>query len=160
MKTITVSFGPTSSTRKEFPDNTTVRQVIENASVRAALGHTTNVQALDGRRRHLDLDTIITHGMEISLETVANQKATGGMGAGGEGEVTVTVSFGPTSSATKNVPAGTTIGQILGSASWKAAVGFGDNVKALIDRVQQDLNTVVQDGDTIELETVANEKAQ
>jgi hypothetical protein len=69
----------------------------------------------------------------------------------------VTVKYGLEQSATVRVEEGTTIGQVLDKV--RDALGFGCNVKALIDGSAQPLGNAVSDGDTIEVETAANSKA-
>jgi hypothetical protein len=57
------------------------------------------------------------------------------------------------------LPPGTTIGSVLRNASYKAILGYGDNVKALVNGVEQPDDAQVSDGITIVLETRANSKA-
>jgi len=42
---------------------------------------------------------------------------------------------------------------------FKAALGFGDNTKALVDGIEQDRGTMIPTGATVRLETAANTKA-
>jgi tetrahydromethanopterin S-methyltransferase subunit H len=160
MKTVIVSYGPINEVKRQFPDNATVRDVVTNPNVRTALGHGSNVQALDTNRRVLSLDSYISDNQSIVLETVANTKANDmGGGAQPQGTIAVTVEFGPINSTTKQFPAGTTVGDVIRNPSVRAALGHGDNVQATVDNVPQSMNTVLEDGDTIQLEVVANQKA-
>jgi molybdopterin converting factor small subunit len=157
MKTVIVSYGPINEVKRQFPDNATVRDVITNPNVRTALGHGSNVQALDTNRRVLSLDSYISDNQSIILETVANTKAND---MGGEADtIAVTVEYGPINSTTKQFPAGTTVGDVIRNPSIKAALGHGDNVQATVDNVPQGMGTVLEDGDVIQLEVVANQKA-
>ncbi len=52
-----------------------------------------------------------------------------------------------------------TVSQVLGSASVKAELGYGDNVRALVNGVEQAGNALVEDGATLVVETKANSKA-
>lgn len=52
-----------------------------------------------------------------------------------------------------------TIGQIIGDGVVRAHLGYGDNVRALINGVEQPMHAIVPDGATITLETRANSKA-
>ena len=61
----------------------------------------------------------------------------------------VTVKYGLEQSATVRVEEGTTIGQVLDKV--RDALGFGCNVKALIDGSAQPLGNAVSDGDTLSL---------
>jgi hypothetical protein len=45
------------------------------------------------------------------------------------------------------------------SDAFKAALGYGDNTKALLNGIEQQRNTVIPDGATVRLETAANTKA-
>lgn len=70
----------------------------------------------------------------------------------------ITVEYG-VDSCTKQVESGFTIGDLQESDAIKAALGFGDNTKALINGVEQNRQTVIPDGATVRLETAANTKA-
>jgi hypothetical protein len=70
----------------------------------------------------------------------------------------ITVKYG-VDSFTKQVEEGFTFGDLEASDSFKAALGFGDNVKALVDGIEQDKRTVIPAGATVRLETAANTKA-
>jgi hypothetical protein len=52
---------------------------------------------------------------------------------------------------------GSSIGDVLRRV--RAALGFGDNVKALIDGATQPESNTVAEGDVISVETAANSKA-
>jgi hypothetical protein len=52
-----------------------------------------------------------------------------------------------------------TVSTVLGSASVKAQLGFGDNVRALVNGVEQGNSSVLTDGVTVLIETKANTKA-
>ena len=71
---------------------------------------------------------------------------------------TITVQYG-VDSVTKQVDEDTTIGDIQENDSIKAALGFGDNTKALINGIEQAKDTVIPSGATVRLETAANTKA-
>lgn len=70
----------------------------------------------------------------------------------------VTIRYG-TDTMNKHYDSPPTVGQVLSSASVKAELGFGDNVRALVNGVAQDEATLVGDGSTIVVETRANSKA-
>ena len=71
--------------------------------------------------------------------------------------LTISVSYGLEQNAQVLVDEGTTITQVLDMV--RGALRFGNNVKALIDGVNQPLGNTVRDGDSIEVETAANCKA-
>jgi len=71
----------------------------------------------------------------------------------------VLIRFG-TETMTKVFNSTPTIGQVINSASVKAELGFGDNVRALVNGVEQDSATLVEDGSMILIETRANSKAK
>ena len=70
----------------------------------------------------------------------------------------ITVKYG-VDTLTKQVPDEFTFGDLQESDSFKAALGFGDRTKALIDGIEQDSGTVIPTGATVRLETAANTKA-
>lgn len=70
----------------------------------------------------------------------------------------VTIRYG-TDSMNKHCEGGANVGQVINSASVKAQLGFGDNVRALVNGVEQSPSAPVEDGSTIIIETRANSKA-
>jgi hypothetical protein len=70
----------------------------------------------------------------------------------------ITVEYG-VDSVTKQVETGFTFGDLQECDSFKAALGFGDNTKALVNGIEQGRTTVIPDGATVRLETAANTKA-
>jgi hypothetical protein len=70
----------------------------------------------------------------------------------------ITVKYG-VDSITKQVEEDFTFGDLSESDSFKAALGFGDNTKALVDGIEQDRGTEIPAGATVRLETAANTKA-
>jgi len=60
---------------------------------------------------------------------------------------------------TKQVEADFTFGDLQGSDTFKAALGFGDNTKALVDGIEQNRDTVIPANATVRIETAANTKA-
>ena len=71
---------------------------------------------------------------------------------------TITVQYG-VDSLTKQVDSSFTFGDLQESDSFKAALGYGDNTKALVNGIEQSRTTVIPDGATVRLETAANTKA-
>lgn len=72
--------------------------------------------------------------------------------------IQVTVKFGG-DVYTRSYHQGTTIGQVINDIDLKAVTGWGDNVRALVQGVEQPINALVPDGGTIVVETRANTKA-
>jgi hypothetical protein len=70
----------------------------------------------------------------------------------------ITVQYG-VDSITKQVESDFTFGDLQDSDSFKGALGFGDNTKALVDGIEQERRTVIPEGATVRLETAANTKA-
>jgi len=70
----------------------------------------------------------------------------------------VTITYG-IESITKNYDSAPTVSSVLGSASVKAELGFGDNVRALVNGVEQSGSAVLTDGVRLTIETRANSKA-
>jgi hypothetical protein len=71
----------------------------------------------------------------------------------------VTIRFGVGNSRTATYPRGTTIGNVIDDSVNRQALGYPNNVKALIRRVEQNRNTPVSNGDVIDLESVGTSKA-
>ena len=71
---------------------------------------------------------------------------------------TITVKYG-VDEITKHVEADFTFGDLQGSDTFKAALGFGDNTKALVDGIEQNRDTVIPANATVRIETAANTKA-
>ena len=70
----------------------------------------------------------------------------------------ITVEYG-VDSVTKQVETGFTFGDLQEHDAIKAALGYGDNVKALVNGIEQNRGTVIPDGAVVRLETAANTKA-
>ena len=71
---------------------------------------------------------------------------------------TITVKYG-VDEITKQVEADFTFGDLQGSDTFKAALGFGDNTKVLVDGIEQNRDTVIPANATVRIETAANTKA-
>ena len=71
---------------------------------------------------------------------------------------TITVKYG-VDQITKQVPDDYTFGDLQDSDQFKAALGYGDKTKALVDGIEQNRDTVVPAGATVRIETAANTKA-
>jgi hypothetical protein len=71
---------------------------------------------------------------------------------------TITVKYG-VDSVTKQVDESFTFGDLQDSDPIKAALGYGDNVKALVEGIEQDKGTIIPAGSSVRLETAANTKA-
>lgn len=59
----------------------------------------------------------------------------------------------------RHYPSTPTIGQIKNDPNVKAGLGFGDNVKALINGIEQPDTVGVPENQVVVIETAANEKA-
>ena len=70
----------------------------------------------------------------------------------------ITVKYG-VDSITKQVEDGFTFGDLQDTDAFKAALGFGDRTKALVNGIEQEATTVIPADATDRLETAANTKA-
>jgi len=70
----------------------------------------------------------------------------------------ITVKYG-VDSISKQVEDDFTFGDLQQSDTFKAALGFGDRTKALLEGIEQDRNIEIPSGATVRLETAANTKA-
>lgn len=73
--------------------------------------------------------------------------------------IEVTIRFGVGNGVVRQFRNGTTIGQALDDSNVRSALGFPSNVRALINRVEQNRNTRLTNGDVLDLETVGTSKA-
>lgn len=71
----------------------------------------------------------------------------------------VTIHFGLGNSVTKEYPAGTTVGTVMGDQNLRAVLGYGENVSPVIDGVRQSCAAQLADGDEIHIETAVGQKA-
>ena len=71
---------------------------------------------------------------------------------------TITVKYG-VDQITKQVEEDFTFGDLQDSDMFKAALGFGDNTKTLLDGIEQNRDTIIPAGTTVRIETAANTKA-
>jgi hypothetical protein len=71
----------------------------------------------------------------------------------------ITAKYG-VDSITKQVEDDFTFGELQHSDTFKAALGFSDNTKALVEGIEQNRDTVIPQGAVVRLETAANSKAQ
>ncbi len=70
----------------------------------------------------------------------------------------ITIKYGA-EIATKTYDNPPTVSSVLSSPSVKAQLGFGDNIRALVNGVEQSNSAVLTDGVTLNIETKANTKA-
>lgn len=71
----------------------------------------------------------------------------------------VSIHFGIGNSVTKEYPAGTTVGSVLGDSNLRAVLGYGENVRAVIDGAPQPATAELSEGDEIHVETNVGCKA-
>lgn len=147
----TIKFASNELSRDNFPEGTTIGDILRDPNLRAVLGFGDNVEArIDGVTQ--DLSAPVRDGDVIFLATKAASKASG------EGEAQVTVKFA-SNEVRRGYPAGNTIGNILQDPNLRAVLGFGDNVEARIDGVTQSASSPVYGGEVIYLATKAASKA-
>lgn len=70
----------------------------------------------------------------------------------------ITVKYG-VDSINKQVEDDFTFGELQENDTFKAVLGFGDNIKALVEGIEQSRATVIPAGAIVRLETAANSKA-
>ena len=70
----------------------------------------------------------------------------------------ITAKYG-VDSIIKQVDDDFTFGELQSSDTFKAALGFGDNTKALVEGIEQNRDTLIPQGAVVRLETAANSKA-
>lgn len=71
----------------------------------------------------------------------------------------VTIHFGIGNSVSKQYPSGTTVNTVLQDTNLRAVLGYGENVRAVVDGVPQPGTAELSDGDEIHVETNVGCKA-
>lgn len=71
----------------------------------------------------------------------------------------VTLRFGMTRQITREVPQGTTVGQVLSAQNNRVLLGYGENVVAVSNGVTLNQNDLIEDGSTLVIEQQAAKKA-
>lgn len=74
MATVTIRYGMTNSVTRDFDDEATIGDMLNDSSIRAALSAPENVRAVSGGQT-LDSDDYITSFASITLEQQASSKA-------------------------------------------------------------------------------------
>jgi 2-phosphoglycerate kinase len=144
---LTIKYGA-ESISKSFDTAPTVAQVIGNPNIKAVLGFGDNVKALVSGIEQ-DSDASLFGVSELVLETRANSKAS---------DLRVRISYGA-DGVDKMFDFGSTIADVVQNSNLKAVLGFGDNIKVLVNGVEQTLDTELSDGISLVIETKANSKA-
>ena len=70
----------------------------------------------------------------------------------------VTVKFGAGNSCTKDLPEGTTIGDIAANAAIRGYLGFGENVQFYLHSQAMPNHVVLHNGDVVSVQQAASEK--
>lgn len=73
MKNVTIRYG-LQTVPMDFPDNFNVGQIVRDPRVRAQLGYGDNITVMEDGV-NLPLDTHVSDGTELTVETAANRKA-------------------------------------------------------------------------------------
>ena len=75
------------------------------------------------------------------------------------GTITITIKYGFGNSIIKEVPVGTTVGDIIGDGGFQSALGYGNDVVARVTNQTVENGTVLNNGALLSLEKRANAKA-
>jgi len=73
--------------------------------------------------------------------------------------VTITAKFGTSNSLTRDFPAGTTVGALIGDANLQAALGHSSSVQAYVNGQAVSPDYVLQAGNEVSFEDRAGRKA-
>jgi len=73
--------------------------------------------------------------------------------------ISVTISFGPGNSLTREFNDGYTVGCLKNDANIRAALGYGNNVRFLVGGAPQGDHVTLHDGDEVTVETNVGQKA-
>lgn len=134
---------------KTYSSAPTVQNVLRDPNLKAVLGFGDNVRALINGIEQ-PLTTTVPNGCTLSIETRCNTKAAP--------DITFTVQYG-IDKVTRTMPGMVTVGEVMDDDDVKAVLGFGDNVRVLINGVEQPDDAGVPHGATLVIETRANTKA-
>lgn len=148
MKTVTVKYGLESITR-QFDDDACVGDIIEDPNIVAGLGLGDNVRVLGAGGVELGSDAWVSNGMALTAETRCNRKAAPGA---------ITVRYG-LQEMTKDFDTPPTLGTLLANRNLQAGLGYGDNIRGLLNGVELGTQAIIPFGTTITVETRANTKA-
>lgn len=148
MKTIQLRYGIDTLSRS-VDDNATVGDLIKSSANKAGLGYSDNVRAMINGVQ-VPMEAMVPSGSTIVIETAANSKA--------QDSKSITLRYG-IDSASRAVPYNATVGDVVKNATNKAALGYGDNIRALINGVPVPMEALAPNGCTITVETAANSKA-
>jgi hypothetical protein len=149
MKTITIRYGIEKMTRS-MDDDVTVADLKEDAQFRAGLGYGDNVRILQNGVELPD-EASVSNGAELVAETACNSKA--------QDQKTVVVRYG-VDRCEKAVAYNTTFGQLKNNSSIRAALGYGDNIRMLVNGIAMADEAVVPNAAEVVIETACNSKAQ
>ena len=147
MKQITVKFGLQSITR-QFADEANVGQIISDSNVRAGLGYSDNVRAVQNGVTMPNTAHAYA-GSTLTIETAANAKAAP------DG---ILVQFG-LQSMERHYEGQVTARMIRTDSNLKAGLGFSDNVRVVMNGVTLPDEAIVAAGSRVTIETAANAKA-
>lgn len=147
MKNITIRFGLQSLTRG-FSDEASVRQITQDNTVRGYLGFGDNVRAIVNGTP-VDSTYQPRDGMSLTIETLANSKAAPDQ---------ILVRFG-VASAQKYSDGPLTVRQIKNDGNLRAALGYGDQIRITMNGVALPDEAYIPAGSTVQVETLANTKA-
>lgn len=145
---VTIKYGTDNQT-KTFVHAPTIRQIKDNDSLKAALGFGDNVRALVNGVEVPDSATC-SDGMIVILETACNTKAA---------PDTLLVKYGADKFEFSYEPP-MTVGQLKTNSRVRAALGFGDNVRVMVNGIVQPDNATLPETCTVIVETACNMKAK
>lgn len=147
---ITINYGTGNSiSRSDFPQGTTIAQVLADPRVKGALGYGSNVEAhLDGIPQ--PGTNTVQDGDVLSIHDKACNKAA---------DLSVTIQYGTGNSITKSFPAGTTVEQVLTSPAVRGGLGYGANVEGHLDGIPMPGTASLRSGDVLSVHDKACNKA-
>ena len=148
MNTITIRYGA-DRMQKTVECSATVADIKANSSIRAGLGFGDNIRVLHNGVA-LPNEAIVPNGADLVIETSCNSKA--------QDQKSITIRYGA-DKIEKVVPYGATFESIRHNGSIKAALGFGDNIRMLVNGVSMPMEASISNGSEVVIETACNSKA-
>lgn len=148
MKNITVRYG-IETLSAQVDCEATVGDILANNKFRAGLGFGDNVRCLNNGVA-LPSEAIVPDGSELVVETKCNSKA--------QDTKLVSVRYG-IEEMELALPYAATFADMKRSTKLRAGLGFGDNIRALVNGVEMPDTAQVPNGGTVVIETKCNSKA-
>lgn len=148
MKSVTIKYGLDEVT-KQFNDDATFASITSDSALKAVLGYGDNIRALVNGVE-MPANASVASGSKVVLETRCNTKAAD--------QQHVTVKYG-LDSVTRSYDVPVFVSTLRADTALRAFLGYGDNVRFLMNGVELPDSATIANGSVITVETRCNTKA-